>query len=262
MKTADVMTGKKDHFWKVVLIGGLQGVMFDLAGYAITSNRNTEHTTNKETDAEVQKEEVVEEIAAVEEEAVVEAATTETEAEVMLEIGDAVSVASNVNDGMSFSEAFASARAEVGPGGVFMWNGNLYSTYYEEEWSNMTDDQKEDFGEALYEAAADYQEVSDASNQAAEEGEQVEVYVAEVEVDGHYGEAYQYDDDEQIDEVWIDTDDDGAPDFVLVDQDNDGYFTESEAYNFGDLYASANPEDALYDDMPDYTNDADTSSFA
>lgn len=51
----------------------------------------------------------------------------------------------NVNDNMSFSEAFASARSEVGAGGVFYWHGQLYGTYYETEWSEMSEAQKDDY---------------------------------------------------------------------------------------------------------------------
>ena len=40
-------------------------------------------------------------------------------------------------DGLSFRQAFDAARAEVGPGGVFRWHGNIYSTYTEEEWKAM-----------------------------------------------------------------------------------------------------------------------------
>ena len=38
-----------------------------------------------------------------------------------------------VSDDMSFDEAFASARKQVGAGGVFEWRGKLYGTYYKNE---------------------------------------------------------------------------------------------------------------------------------
>lgn len=61
-------------------------------------------------------------------------------------IGDgSLSVASSVNDDMSFGEAFAAARQEVGPGGVFEWRGHAYGTYYESEWNNMTEEQRDDY---------------------------------------------------------------------------------------------------------------------
>lgn len=50
-----------------------------------------------------------------------------------------------VNDDLSFGEAFAQARAEVGPGGVFHWHGGIYNTYTTAEWNAMTITQKHDF---------------------------------------------------------------------------------------------------------------------
>lgn len=50
-----------------------------------------------------------------------------------------------IADGLSFEDAFAAARAQVGSGGVFRWNGGIYSTYTEEEWNGMTDKEKSDF---------------------------------------------------------------------------------------------------------------------
>lgn len=43
-----------------------------------------------------------------------------------------------VDQNLSFGRAFAAARAEVGPGGVFHWHGNIYNTYTAEEWNSMT----------------------------------------------------------------------------------------------------------------------------
>ena len=57
-----------------------------------------------------------------------------------------VPVASSVSDDMSFSEAFAAARTEVGSGGVFEWHGNVYSTFTEDEWNGMTAEQREEYG--------------------------------------------------------------------------------------------------------------------
>ena len=36
--------------------------------------------------------------------------------------------AGGISDDMSFNEAFATARAEVGAGGIFEWKGNSYNT--------------------------------------------------------------------------------------------------------------------------------------
>ena len=59
-----------------------------------------------------------------------------------------------VDDNASFSQAFADARAQVGPGGVFEWHGRVYGTYYKDEWDNMTAEQKHE-----YQATIDYKDV-------------------------------------------------------------------------------------------------------
>ena len=58
---------------------------------------------------------------------------------------DNVQLSTTVNDDMSFGEAFAAARSELGTGGVFMWQGNAYNTFYKEEWADMTSFEKESF---------------------------------------------------------------------------------------------------------------------
>lgn len=57
-----------------------------------------------------------------------------------------VSVASSVTDDMSFGQAFAAARAEVGSGGVFEWHGKIYNTYTESEWNNMSAAERAEYG--------------------------------------------------------------------------------------------------------------------
>lgn len=56
-----------------------------------------------------------------------------------------ISVASAVNDGMTFSKAFETARQEVGPGGCFEWRGQVYSTYTKDEWNKMSAEERSDY---------------------------------------------------------------------------------------------------------------------
>jgi hypothetical protein len=60
---------------------------------------------------------------------------------------DSVPVATSVSDDMSFGEAFAAARAEVGPGGAFEWHGAVYGTYTADEWNNMTPEERQAYNE-------------------------------------------------------------------------------------------------------------------
>lgn len=76
--------------------------------------------------------------------------TTETDEQPVEEHPDwtdgQVAVATSVNDDMSFSEAFAAARAEVGPGGAFEWHGNVYGTYLADEWNSMSAEEQQAYG--------------------------------------------------------------------------------------------------------------------
>lgn len=61
-------------------------------------------------------------------------------------VGD-IEVANTVNDDMSFSEAFAAAREEVGPGGAFQWHGSVYGTYTAGEWNEMSVGERAEFND-------------------------------------------------------------------------------------------------------------------
>ena len=89
-------------------------------------------------------------------------------------IDQSVSVSAAVGDDMTFAEAFAAARAEVGAGGVFEWHGNLYSTYYVEEWNAMSDSDR-----AEYNSHFAWSDAASSSQGAGEEAHKDEA-VAEV----------------------------------------------------------------------------------
>jgi hypothetical protein len=56
-----------------------------------------------------------------------------------------VAIAHNVTNDMTFDQAFATAREEVGPGGMFSWNNETYNTFYKEEWNGLSLEQKQDY---------------------------------------------------------------------------------------------------------------------
>lgn len=51
---------------------------------------------------------------------------------------DSTAPLASIGNDMSFGEAFAAAREQVGPGGVFCWHGGVYNTFTAEEWNAMT----------------------------------------------------------------------------------------------------------------------------
>ena len=56
-----------------------------------------------------------------------------------------IGITTVTTDDMSFSTAFATARRELGPHGVFEWRGGVYGTYYDNEWKHMPDSFKQEF---------------------------------------------------------------------------------------------------------------------
>lgn len=91
-----------------------------------------------------------------------------------------VPVASNVNDDVSFSEAFEEAREEIGPGGAFIWNGNVYSTFTAAEWNAMTQEERDEYNSNFAWGSND-DEMSDLDQETQTPGaEEVEVEVVDV----------------------------------------------------------------------------------
>lgn len=64
--------------------------------------------------------------------------------------GHDMQVATGVNDSMSFNQAFAAARQEVGAGGLFVWHGHTYGTYYANEWNAMTPEEHDQYWADVY----------------------------------------------------------------------------------------------------------------
>lgn len=99
--------------WKNVAIGGVTGVMFG-AGTAYAANKLTE-------------------------------GDEPTEGSGTHDISVDSSDVADVKAGQSFGEAFADARAQVGPGGVFRWHDDVYSTYLKEEWDALSPEEQRQF---------------------------------------------------------------------------------------------------------------------
>ena len=121
-------TKKEGSAWKQVTLGGVSGILMG-AGMLYAGQT---YAANKEDAPEEKPEDV--------------AAPEPGETSHTLENGLQVAA---VNDDMSFGEAFAAARAEVGPGGVFHWHGGIYNTYSADEWNNMSVEQKHDFAQQV-----------------------------------------------------------------------------------------------------------------
>lgn len=126
-----VNNDKKNANWKMIGLGGATGILMG-AGAIYAADATAANTDVESNGGNVDASGNVE--------ASGEAAQHDSGGEVKV---------SNVTPGQSFSEAFAEARAEVGPGGVFHWRGGIYNTFTAEEWNAMSDEQKHDFAESV-----------------------------------------------------------------------------------------------------------------
>lgn len=281
---------KKSGYWKCILVGGAPGIILGTAGTAFAH----------------------------------EAADTDTQdAENVTETGsfvgtDTVNVQSidtpiseTVSDDMDFSDAFDAARAEVGPGGIFQWHGNIYSTCTTDEWNSMSDEDRQAFAESAARHShaddsqieepqeeelqdgesqdeepqkEDLQDVPENENIVAEEAEEnvIESKLEIPDVQGIETPGAQTLAAEHIEIVNVaiatdnqdaelaDVNNEGYVDGVVVAandnnpiQENEAIETPESSVTTSDLaLMSDNTEDSLYQDLPDYTNDADTSSLA
>ena len=249
---------KEGGAWKHVTLGGVTGILMGAgllyAGQAVATPKQETDTTDAPADESV---------------TTADQQTAET----------SLPVAQMHND-LSFGEAFAAARAEVGPGGVFVWHGGIYNTYTADEWNAMTAEQKSDFAHqvnpevqahavptptdahpdvSVHTVAAEPAQADDVT--IATETAQQEVQddgdvhiVGYTNVQGHLAVGLDTTGDGQADVAIIDVDDSGdvsAPDVVVDAQGNMatvGEIVDSHA----DPYSQANMEqpdmDASYTD--------------
>lgn len=197
------------------------------------------------------------------------------ESEVILATDEGIRVA-HVDDDVPFSAAFADARNQVGPGGVFEWQGKIYNTYYRDEWDNMSDEERADFQQSIdcddisanSEIYTENYEESEACGVElvdAEGDSDIEVIVGDV--DGMEA-AIVYTEDAEM--LLVDVDSDGTMDVLIADMDGDGYISVNEGVdisneNIGvdDLYVlqGGDVQYASNDSLPDYMNSADTGMY-
>lgn len=110
--------------WQKVTIAGVSGIMMGASAMHVDNAYATEEpTTSNENDPVTQH-------------------STNHAAENGIRVAE-------IDQNLSFGEAFAAARAEVGAGGVFHWHGRIYNTFTENEWESMSDAEHHHFAQQV-----------------------------------------------------------------------------------------------------------------
>ena len=264
-------TKKEGSAWKQVTLGGVSGILMG-AGLLYAGQAAAQELGKEETLEEGKTEDV--------------AAPEPGETSHTLENGLKVAA---VNDDLSFGEAFAQARAEVGPGGVFHWHGGIYNTYSADEWNAMTVEQKHDFAQQVqpeirpdelstptdantqvvvvhhvyhheeapttadvHETAASSEDVHVVDQQTAQNFEQdgdVHI-VGYANVDGHLAVGYDTTGDGQADVAIIDVDDNHQLSDADIIVDNQG-----NAATVGEVVNADDPNQLASMENPDVAPD-------
>lgn len=112
--------------WQSVTIGGVSGIMMGAGAMYAVDALGKRSTQEEETAASGND------------------ATGGNVANTEVQLGVA-----EVDQSLTFGEAFAAARDAVGAGGVFHWHGNIYNTYTKNEWENMSAEEKAQFARLI-----------------------------------------------------------------------------------------------------------------
>lgn len=194
----------------------------------------------------------------------------------------------------NFNDAFAQARAQVGAGGVFEYNGKLYGTYYADEWNEMSSEDRAAYQSRVNGIAPTHHhsqpahsvnsyDMADTSHPDPEavstNAEMIDVEPVDNEIRVLGVEAVQNPDGQIMNvalleangdqALLIDVDNNGIMEVLVHDDNNDNQIQESEIHDISgagieltDLVQAQTDyaDDSLYvanDNMPDYLNDAD-----
>ena len=150
-----------------------------------------------------------------------------------------------ISDTMTFGEAFSAARQELGAGGVFVWQGQYYNTFYAEE----LDDNNQpivDYPTTDYHGLPllDYNE--NPSEPIQDEGGFGNAGATPGSVPEPHVLAVDFNLDGNVDAVFVDLNLDGSADIMFTDLNQDGQITEDEyivIHNPADLVVPDNPSD-------------------
>ena len=233
---SEVKKNGMSPLWQSVLVGGVPGILIGAGGTIGVEAIANSDSSEGQGEAAIQSE-----------------ANVETSTEIL--------EAHSVTDDMSFSEAFATARAEVGPGGAFVWHGQVYGTYRgdDPEWLEMSDVARTEHSQDILSqvhaapytptenepeivpapAPEDSSEIEDVNPVAEtyEDANDIDVHILGVGAvqapDGSVAQVGVGTIDDHA-AVFADTDGDDVVDTVLIDANDNRYVDHDEIYDATD----------------------------
>ena len=176
-------------------------------------------------------------------------------------IDEDIDIAESVSDDMSFNEAFAAARNEVGAGGAFEWKGNMYSTFSAEEWNSMSAEEKMEYDNHFHWDERGAETTNDSNDNMMAESQIVETETAEtaetvvIETSEIVVETSEF-----VQEVVIET---NGGDYMAdgVEIAADGADSEIEVLGIEDTNAlDCSDQEILLMEVDDYNADGEMSS--
>lgn len=165
-----------------------------------------------------------------------------------------------VNNDMSFAEAFAAARQDVGAGGVFVWHGNIYGTYTADEWNSMSHDDQLAFSSSFHYHAPEPElpiavvpdsdpivtNPGDVALVTEDEDPEIMLISQEYDPDSDMTVAYITNGDDVA--MLADVDNDGTYDYLVSDFDSNGEISDDEIVDISD----SNLTQAQVGNLPGY----------
>jgi hypothetical protein len=255
--------------WQSVLVGGVPGILIGAFGRDIIEDIHAKDPKESDPAGPDQQDEPMD----------------ETPSEIL--------EAHSVTDDMSFSEAFAAARAEVGPGGAFVWHGQVYGTYRgdDPEWQEMSDEARTEHSQEILSqvhpapytptenepeivpapATEDSSEIEDVTPVAetTEDANDIDVHILGVgelqapdgsvaqvgvgTIDDHVAVFADTDGDNEVDTVLIDTNDNARLDYDEIYDATGSGITMEELQNSVVPSVTDVMDETLDADMPDNT---------
>jgi hypothetical protein len=128
---------------------------------------------------------------------------------------------------MSFSQAFTSAREELGPGGVFSWQGEYYNTFYAEELDENNRPTVEYQTTEAHELPEIEYNINPHEFTTSEEVEMEEITTEQVVGEPHIM-GLDSNADGVADAILVDLNQDGSADAMYADFNEDGQLSEDE----------------------------------